>query len=334
MSSVSPMSSSGSGSVENPDVSIVIANWNGENLLGDCIDSIYRETQKVSFEVIVCDDVSTDRSVELLRSKYPHVKLHVNAVNSGFARTNNAALPLVRGRYILLLNNDTILENDAVSVLAQTLDRDPRAGVCGGLLLDRGPSRQHSFGAFPGLGTELGRALGIRRDGPLRWWPNLAQYPATGETKRKVGYIVGADLMIRTDLARKLGLFDEGFEAYFEDTDLCFRVHRAGYDVIFTSDARIIHLVGQSYGNEAVSLNERKLRLMEVGFVRFCRKNYHPWHASLILALRSWALWQKIAWLNLRMSIEPKRRHLRYRDTLKLYQIIHGKFQEACRVSG
>lgn len=318
--------------IEKPDVSVVIANWNGETLLGDCINSVYRETKKVSFEIIVCDDVSTDRSVTLLRTQYPQVKVHVNAVNSGFARTNNAALPLVRGRYILLLNNDTILENDALSILAETLDRYPQAGVCGGRLVDRGPGRQHSFGAFPGICTELGRALGFGRDGVFRRWPNLAQYPGNGEVQRSVGYIVGADLMIRTDLARQMGLFDEGFEAYFEDTDLCYRVSRAGYEVIFIAAARIIHLVGQSYGNEAVASSERKLGLMERGFVRFCRKNYRPGRARLILALRGGAMWLKIAWLNLRSRVEPTRRHLRFRAKHQMYRVSYEKFKEACEI--
>ena len=290
-----PVISSSAPSTKELDVSVVIANWNGESLLGDCIDSLYRETKNVSFEIIVCDDRSPDRSVEFLRERYPHVQVHVNAVNSGFARTNNAALPFIRGRYTLLLNNDTILENDALSALVQTLDQCPKAGVCGGRLVDRGEGRQHSFGAFPGIRTEIGRALGFGRDGLFRRWPNLAQYPAKGEVTQEVGYIVGADLMIRTDLARQLGLFDEKFEAYFEDTDLCFRVHRAGYQVLFTSRARIIHLIGQSYGNEAVAPSERKLRLMETGFVRFCRKNYGPVHVWLIFAVRSGALRLKIA---------------------------------------
>ena len=311
------------------DVSIIIANWNGEKLLGDCLTSIYKLTKSVSFEVIVSDDVSPDGSVDFVRQHFPQAILQINDRNSGFARTNNAALPQVRGRYLLLLNNDTILENDAISALAETLDQRPEVGICGGLLVNSDGSLQHAYGAFPNTFTELARAFGIQSRGKLQWWPNLAVTPRPGQKLTDVGYIVGAGLMIRTELAQKLGLFDEGFEAYFEDTDLCYRAHQAGWRVVFTSSARIIHLFGASYGNEATIPSERKLGLMERGFVRFCRKHYSPARVAWVLMLHRSAYALQIGILKLRLRVEPARRHLRWRGPLKANEVAYKCFQEA-----
>jgi|GEM_PF-1003038 len=319
-----PLSASGS----TCDVSIIIANWNGEKLLKDCLGSIYQLTKSVSFEVIVSDDVSPDGSVEFVRRHFPQAVVQVNPRNSGFARTNNAALPLARGRYILLLNNDTVLQNDAISALAQVLDEQASVGICGGLLINPDGSLQHAYGAFPGVFTELARALGVQSRGKLQGWPNLAVTPRPDQGLTDVGYIVGAGLMIRRELAEKLGLFDESFEAYFEDTDLCYRAHQEGWRVVFTSSARITHLFGASYGNEAAVPSERKLGLMERGFVRFCRKHYSPSWAAWVLKLHGWAYRWQIGILKLRLRVEPARRHLRWRGPLKTYELSYKCFRE------
>lgn len=311
------------------DVSVIIANWNGEKLLGDCLSSIYRLTKAATIQVIVSDDVSPDGSVAFVRQHFPQAIVQVNGRNSGFARTNNAALPLVRGRYLLLLNNDTVLQNDAISALVQVLDEQPAIGICGGLLINPDGSLQHAYGAFPGVFTELARAFGIQSRGKWQAWPNLAVVPRPDQKLTDVGYIVGAGLMIRTELARSLGLFDESFEAYFEDTDLCYRAHQAGWRVVFTSTARITHLFGASYGNEANVPSERKLGLMERGFVRFCRNHYSPFRAGWILRLHRWAYMLQIAVLKLRLRVEPARRHLRWRGPLLTHELAYKCFREA-----
>jgi GT2 family glycosyltransferase len=311
------------------DVSVVIANWNGEKLLRDCLKSIYHHTKRVSFEVIVSDDRSPDRSVEFVRRHFPHVIVRVNEKNSGFARTNNAALPYVRGRYTFLLNNDTILQNDAISELVHVFDENVDVGVAGGLLINPDGTLQHAYGDFPSVFTELGRALNVISRGVWQWFPNLAVIPRETQKLTDVGYIVGANLMIRTSLARKLGLFDEAFESYFEDTDLCYRVHQTGFRVVFTSTARIVHLFGATFGKNDDAPSERKARLMERGFVRFCRKHYSRRRASAVLGLHRWAYRWRIFLLRLRLRVEPARRHLRWRGPLAANELSYSCFRDA-----
>jgi len=303
----------------------------GPPCLGDCLGSLYQYTRDVGYEVILADDCSTDHSVEFVRQHFPQVRIHVNPTNLGFARTNNAALPLVRGRHLFLLNNDTVLQNDALAELAGLLDRHPNVGICGGRLFNPDGSQQHSCGSFPSVATELGSLLSLRRHGLFRRWPNLAEIPAPDETLRTVDYIVGADLMIRTSLARQLGLFDLGFAAYFEDADLCARVRQSGHQVMCTSASRITHLVGQSYGNDRTGPGERKTRLFEAGFVRFCRRHYPSARVRLILALRIAGFQKKIASLRSRLSYEPVARRPRVERALASARLSLAALRDAIR---
>ena len=304
-----------------PDVSIILPNWNGKRLLQACLGSLRQHVSGVRYEVILADDCSTDDSVDFVRAQFPETVIHRNERNLGFARTNNAALPLASGRHLLLLNNDTVLENDAVSLLANLLDRTPNIGACGGTLINGDGSYQHAYGSFPGIRTELGTLLSLKPRGLFRRWPRLGQAPDL-ETANPlpVNYIVGADLMIRSDLAKKLALFDPEFVAYFEDADLCRRVHRSGFQVAYLPQARITHLVGQSYGRDGETVNEKKIALFERGFVRFCRKHYSDGKCALIVTLRKATFQKKIASLLPRLRWEKPDRRPRLELALSAYR--------------
>jgi GT2 family glycosyltransferase len=270
-----------------PKVSVVIANWNGEAILEACLHSIFEHTKRVSFEVIVVDDASTDRSVELIRTQFPEVKLIENERNIGYAATNNRALSVARGDYLLLLNNDTILQNDAIGLMAAYLDEHEDVGVCGGTLLNPDGSVQHSFGNVPSLKLELVALLSLHRFYRKIPPPALGIIPYNIKNVIEVEMIVGADLMIRASLARELGLYDETFNAYFEDADLCFRVKKKGFQVMYLPEPKITHLYSYSFGSEHttdVQKISRKARHMASGYKRFCKKHYSYWW--LLIALR------------------------------------------------
>lgn len=270
-----------------PKVSVIIANWNGEAILEACLHSIFEHTKRVSFEVIVVDDASTDRSVEVIRTKFPQVHLVENERNIGYAATNNRALACARGEYFLLLNNDTILQNDAIGLMAEYLDNHKDVGICGGTLLNPDGSLQHSFGSVPSLKLELVEMFSLHRFYRKSYPPALGVIPYNIEKAIEVDMIVGADLMIRASLAREVGLYDEAFNAYFEDADMCFRVKKKGWSVVYLPEPKIIHLYSYSFGNEQTidaQKISRKARHMASGYKRFCKKHYSYWR--LLVALR------------------------------------------------
>ncbi len=269
-----------------PDVSIIIANWNGEKILENCLRSIYEQTRTATFEIILSDDASTDHSLALVREKFPDVKVVSSDVNTGYAQTNNRALPFANGRYILLLNNDTVFENDVLHEFVRFMDNNPTVGVCGGRLLNPDGSIQHSFGSFPSITVELAEIFFLHRLLPFLQLPRLGTVPKNLSRPQEVDMIVGAGLFIRTALARELGLYDERFEAYFEDTDLCYRAAESGWKVVFLPAPKITHLFGYSYGNESREKAERKLKLWLQSMSAFCFKHYSPAKARFILRLR------------------------------------------------
>lgn len=272
----------------NPKVSIIIANWNGEAILENCLHSIFEHTKRVSFEVLVVDDASTDRSVERIRTKFPEVCVIENEKNIGYAATNNRALTVARGEYLLLLNNDTILQNDAVGLMASYLDEHTSVGICGGTLLNPDGSLQHSFGNVPSLKLELVGIFSLHRFYRKTLPPALGIIPHNIQNPIEVDMIVGADLMIRASLAHELGLYDEAFNAYFEDADLCFRAKKNGWKVMYLPEPKITHLYSYSFGNERmieVQKIVRKTRYMANGYKRFCKKHY-PLYWWLLVWLR------------------------------------------------
>jgi GT2 family glycosyltransferase len=273
-------------SADKIQVSVVIANWKGEDILTNCLRSIYEKTKTVSFEVIVVDDASPDNSVSIVQELFPQVLVLVNPQNCGYAKTNNNALPHLHGTYTLLLNNDTVFENDVLKEMVTFMDAHPDVGICGGLLLNPDGSFQHSHGSYPSAAVELLSIFPIKRFFPNLNYPAYGIVPKPSDTVLDTAYIVGADLMIRTALAHKMALYDEDFGAYSEDTDLCYRVRQAGWRIVYISSPHITHLFGYSYGNENLEKAERKQMLMLKGFIRFCQKHYSGWKAKLIFYLR------------------------------------------------
>jgi GT2 family glycosyltransferase len=261
------------------DVTIVIANWNGELVLRDCLNSVYDKTQQVSFEIIVVDDCSTDNSIDLIRREFPDVRIIINKENLGYAKTNNQALSFVRGRYLLLLNNDTMFENNALSEFVKYMDTHLNIGICGGTLVNPDKSIQHSYGDFPSLFMEVSALFSLPKFFPKWRHLSLGIIPTDFSKPIEVDMVVGANLFIRSDIAKALNLYDEAFKAYFEDSDLCYRVRQTGFKVVYLPFSYILHIQGHSYGNEfedkvSEQRTKNKIQFLMNGYKRFCRKHY------------------------------------------------------------
>ncbi|MBC8413739.1 MAG: glycosyltransferase family 2 protein [Nitrospira sp.] len=233
------------------DLSVAIVNWNTRELLSDCLSSIYDKTQSLDFDVWVVDNGSTDGSVEMVKQKFPEVLLLENTKNLGFSKANNQVLRKNKSRYVLLLNSDTILLDNALKTLVDLMDSHPDAGASGCQLLNADGSLQLSAGRFPGLwsilfGGEIFNNLYRKVFKNSRFF---AEYGLSEEEHmhfQEIDHVKGCCLMLRQSVLEKTGLLDEDIFMYFEEIDLCFQIKKTGAKVLYTPEGHIVHLGGQS----------------------------------------------------------------------------------------
>ena len=230
------------------DLSIIIVNWNTRDILRNCLRSIYGlNAGQVDFETIVIDNASTDGSVEMLKSKFPQVRVIQNTRNHGFAAANNQGIKAANSKYVLLLNSDTLVLDNAIGKIVEFADNHPKAAVVGCRVLNPDGTLQPACFMFPSI---LNIALSItyvyklfsrsRFFGRERmtWWHR--------NEVREVDIVTGCFMLVRQEAIKQVGMMDEQFFMYFEETDWCCRFKQAGWKVMFTPDAEIIHLGGAS----------------------------------------------------------------------------------------
>jgi len=229
-------------------LSVVILCWNDLKVITDCLKSIYTTTKSTEFEVVVSDNGSTDGSIEFIRANFPQVRLIENGRNLRFAKGNNVGIQASRGEYVLILNPDTIMHEGALNRLVAFADKHPEAGAFGCRVMNAdGKTYQGCIWPLPTPRSEWISALGLGALGYLSDALGPGWYLTwKGETERAVGYPAGCCLLVRGELLKRLGGFDEKFFYYFEETDLCHRIWDAGFSVLYTPEASITHLGGQS----------------------------------------------------------------------------------------
>lgn len=217
-----------------PYISVIIINYNGEQYLKDCLDSFYSQTRK-DYEIILIDNCSTDRSIEIITRDYPDITLIRNKANLGFAAGTNQGIKVVQGEYILTLNNDTRIERSFLEEMVSPMDDDPQVGICASkMLLPDG--RINSTGlCISRSGAAWNRGMFERDSG---------QYAQQEEV---FGASAGAALYRKTMLD-EIGLFDEDFFMYMEDVDLSFRARLAGWKCLFVPTAVVYHHHGGTAG--------------------------------------------------------------------------------------
>jgi hypothetical protein len=231
------------------DLTIIIVNWNTRELLRNCLESVETTVRTLSHEIIVVDNASTDGSVDMLRERFPAVKRIENSENLGFGAANNQALRVMTGRYVLLLNSDAVLTENAVSELFACMENHPEAAMACGQLLNADGSRQNSIASFPTLLTLMTNTPLLEYLFPRRF-PSK-RYSHSGVVEVDSG--IGACLLVRRKAIDTVGMFDERYYFFFEETDWAFRMHRAGWKVLHVPAALIHHLQGQSIGRNVRS---------------------------------------------------------------------------------
>ncbi len=221
-----------------PMLSIVIVNWNAGQYLQDCLASIFSNSGlRDEFDIWIVDNASTDGSVEWVRQHYPLVNLIVNHTNIGFAGANNQALNSCSGKYVLLLNPDTVLLPDSIAYLLEFMEAHPVVGICGPKLLNGDQTLQPSWSQFPNIWSELfGRQFRPR-------------HPYPGKNRNEaysVDWIGGACFLIRRQVIDQVGQLDNQYFIYSEELDWCYRARKNKWVICYLPTAQVIHLGGKS----------------------------------------------------------------------------------------
>jgi hypothetical protein len=252
-----------------PDLSVCIVNWNGREFLGPCLDSLARAQAGLSVEIILVDNASADGSADFVAAAYPQVRLIRNATNAGFARANNQAAAVSAGRYLLFLNNDTIVGEDSLRDLVRFMDAHPKVGQVGPRLIGRDGQPQRSYRYKPTLGALLHRLTLLRWTGLFRRaYKRYRRREFDPATLRPVEALLGAAVCLPRHVFFGHGGWDEGFPFGLEDFDLSARVART-HQVIFLAGADIIHLGKMSSRKNAGYAYTG----VECGYARYLRKH-------------------------------------------------------------
>lgn len=248
------------------DVSIVIVNWNTKDLLKNCLNSVYQTINNLTFEIIVVDNASSDGSIKMLESDFPEVIRIANQENKGFGAANNQAFAVMKGKYALLLNTDALLTPGAVTKLWAFCETNKQAAIACGQLLNADESKQNSIASFPSLLTLATNTSLLEYLLPRKFPSKRYQHTKPIE----VNSAIGACMMVRKKALDEVGFFDERYFFFFEETDLAYAMHRAGWKTYHIPDAYIYHLQGQSIGGNVRS---------RIEFYRSRYKFFNKWHS-------------------------------------------------------
>lgn len=225
------------------DVSVIIVNWNTRDLLAQCLKSVFDTAGDLALELFVVDNASSDGSADMVRERFPQVRLIENSENVGFAKANNQAIRQSRGRYVLLLNPDTEVKPLALEMLVRFMDETPLAGAVGGTLVSPDGSMQPSSGPAPTLMRELWRLFHMDRlnaQGCHDLCQDVLKIP------QEVEVVKGACMLLRREALDQVGLLDEDYFIYTEEVDLCHRLRASGWKVYCVPRAMVVHYGGQS----------------------------------------------------------------------------------------
>jgi GT2 family glycosyltransferase len=236
--------------MKNQDLSVIILSYNTRQLLKNCLAGLSRSTKGIDFEVIVVDNASRDGSPQMVKKEFPKVKLIINRQNLGFAGGNNQGIKKARGRYLLLLNSDTMIKENALAKMVGFMDKDEKLGIATCQLLNEDGSIQASGGFFPNLGRIFAWMFFLD-DLPLvsklikAYHPHEPRFYTRDSFYQKEhsqDWVTGAFFMIRREVIDKIGLLDPQFFMYVEEVDYCYRAKKAGFVVAYTPEAQITHL--------------------------------------------------------------------------------------------
>jgi len=273
------------------DLSVIVVNYNTRDLLNQLLASIYRYKVKCNFEVIVVDNGSKDGSSEMVHRNFSQVRLITNFTNLGFAGANNQGIRNCTGRYVLLLNSDTIVFQDTLDTMVDFLDSNPEVGAAGcKVVLPDGKLDLACRRSFPTPLNSLHHALGLAKLFPRS--PRFAKYNLSyldEDESYPVDSLVGAFMMVRREVIDQVGLLDESFFMYGEDIDWCYRIKQAGWEIYYYPKTSIIHYKGAS----SRKVKTRMIYEFHRAMVIFYQKHYASKNNFLVNWLVLVGIWTR-----------------------------------------
>ena len=277
-------------------VSVIIVNYNTSKLLKQCLESLFKNTRDICFEVIVVDNNSQDDSLRMLQKSFPMVMSITSGENLGFGRANNLGVKYASGKYVFLLNSDTIVHNNVLKLFYEYMENhnDDRLGVVGCWLTDRVGNYNRSYGVFPSISTEILYTINKLKE-------RISSISCTAISEiMNVDYVNGADLFIPLEVYHQLSGFDPHFFMYYEETDLQFRMMKMGYERRVIDGPQITHLDGGSFDQKG--LTPRRFEMSQKSFNYYAQKNYSTtywllfrlflviWRLSILVTMKRWTI--------------------------------------------
>jgi N-acetylglucosaminyl-diphospho-decaprenol L-rhamnosyltransferase len=279
------------------DLTVIIVTWNSMADISRCLASLRDAETASQVTIVVVDNNSSDGTPDSVSREFPYVRLVRNSGNSGFASANNQAMRNADGRYMLLLNPDTEVFPGAIDALIRFMDAHPNAWAAGPALLNGDRTPQRTGVRFPAIWNLFVESLFLDRVFPgTRLFGSHRELYADPAVPRQVDYLQGSCLIVRKEAIERIGVLDEDFFMYFEETDWCYRMKQAGGEVWYVPDARVIHYGGGVVGH----YDERRLVHFYSGLTMFYRKHHSYGEqaiVSTIVAFRAmlrWAIWSTI----------------------------------------
>lgn len=304
-------------------LSIIIVNWNVRDLLRDCLRSIERVRDDPELEVVVVDSASADDSVGMVQTEFPWVRLIPCDENVGFPRGNNIGLAEARGHYLLLLNPDTIVQDDALMILQDYLTAHPDVGAVGPMLLNPDGSVQSSRRRFPTPATGFFESTWLEGVAPgvLRRYYAL---DLPDDTTADVDWLTGACIMVPRAVYEQIGGLDEGYYMYSEELDWCRRIRTAGWRVVYHPAARVTHHVGKS--------SEQAVTARHINFQRAKLRYYRKYHGRVVAGALRLFLLAGYAWqmaLEAAKGLFGSKRDLRRQRMRAYYDVLRSGLRPA-----
>ena len=305
------------------DLSVIIVNWNTKDLLRNCLNSVYKTVHNLLFEIIVVDNASSDGSIAMLETEFPSVVRIVNKENKGFGAANNQAFAIMKGKYALLLNTDTVVTPEAVKKIWDFCEANDKAAIVCGQLLNADGSKQNSIASFPSL-------LMLAANTSLLEYLFPGRYPSKRykhTSPIEVDSAIGACMMIRKKALDEAGVFDERYFFFFEETDLAYTMRFQGWKIYQVPDALIYHLQGRSIGHNISS---------RIEFYRSRYQFLRKWHGPLYCSLANGIIFFRLLINEISSFIfvaSTLGLNKKLRDKFAMYsKLIYWHFQKKSRV--
>jgi GT2 family glycosyltransferase len=264
-----------------PRISVIVVSFNTRQLLKRCLDSIRESSGTLPYEIIVVDSGSSDDSVDYLKREFPEVTLIESTENIGFAKANNIGFGKASGQYVVLLNSDAFLVGNSLVAAVELMDRHPDVGLAGGRLIGEDGNWQPSARSYPSIWNDFLTLSGLAdryRRSRIFGRPDMTYIDQNRDLY--CDWVPGAFTIIRKEIIERIGLFDERFFLYFEEVDLCKRMRKAGWKIVYWPAITVIHIGGastSSFSKKLVTKSGMQMSLWRLQSQYLYYRKNHGW---------------------------------------------------------